>query len=66
MIQEEFKNNFWKGINKLSPDSREVVELLMKDTPYDVMADILDCSEGAVRVRVYRARKELERYNIAS
>lgn len=66
MIQEEFKNKFWKGINKLSPDSREVVELLMKGTPYDVMADILDCSEGAVRVRVYRARKELERYNIAS
>lgn len=66
MILEELKNNFWKGINKLSPNSREVVELLMKDTPYDVMADILDCSEGAVRVRVYRARKELERYNIAS
>ena len=66
MIHEEFKNNFWKGINKLSPDSREVVELLMKDTPYDVMADILDCSEGAVRVRVYRARKELQRYNVAA
>lgn len=38
----------------------------MKDTPYDVMAEILDCSEGAVRVRVYRVRKELERFNIAS
>jgi RNA polymerase sigma-70 factor (ECF subfamily) len=66
MIQEELKNNFWKAISKLSPDSREVVELLMKDTPYDVMAEILGCSEGAVRVRVYRARKELERFNLAA
>jgi RNA polymerase sigma-70 factor (ECF subfamily) len=66
MILEELKNNFWKAINKLSPDSREVVELLMNDTPYDVMAEILGCSDGAVRVKVYRARKELERYNIAA
>ena len=66
MIQEELKNNFWKAISKLSPDSREVVELLMKDTPYEVMAEILGCSEGAVRVRVYRARKELERFNLAA
>jgi RNA polymerase sigma-70 factor (ECF subfamily) len=66
IILEELKNSFWKAINKLSPDSREVVELLMKDTPYDVMAEILGCSEGAVRVKVYRARKELERYNVAA
>ena len=50
----------------LSPESREVVDLLMRDIPYDVMADILGCSEGALRVRVYRARKELKRYNAAA
>ena len=66
MIQEEFKNSFWKAIDMLSPESREVVDLLMRDIPYDVMADILGCSEGAVRVRVYRARKELKRYNVAA
>ena len=65
-IQEEFKNSFWKAIDMLSPESREVVDLLMRDIPYDVMADILGCSEGAVRVRVYRARKELKRYNVAA
>ena len=66
MIQEEFKNSFWKAIDMLSPESREVVDLLMRDIPYDIMADILGCSEGAVRVRVYRARKELKRYNVAA
>jgi RNA polymerase sigma-70 factor (ECF subfamily) len=55
-----------KAIDMLSPESREVVDLLMRDIPYDVMADILGCSEGAVRVRVYRARKELKRYNVAA
>jgi RNA polymerase sigma factor (sigma-70 family) len=66
MIQEEFKNSFWKAIDMLSPESRKVVDLLMRDIPYDIMADILGCSEGAVRVRVYRARKELKRYNAAA
>lgn len=66
ILREEFKSRFWGAVNNLSPESRNVVELLMEETPYDEMAKTLGCSENTLRVKVCRARKELKKFNLAS
>lgn len=57
-LRDEFKEHFWKCMHRLSPESRRVIELLMEETPYKEMAAELGCTEGTLRVKVYRARKE--------
>ena len=58
--KSQFKEKFWRAINKLTPEIRDVVELLMKKTPYNEMASVLGCSENAVRVKIFLARKGLK------
>jgi RNA polymerase sigma-70 factor (ECF subfamily) len=65
-LREEFKGKFWKVINRLSPESRNVIELLMEETPYKEMAHVLGCSEGALRVKVFNARKALKKLNLVA
>lgn len=61
-LRDEFKQHFLKCMHKLSKESRQVIELLMEDTPYKEMAQTLGCTEGTLRVKVYRARKEFRGY----
>ena len=58
-LRDEFNQHFLKCMHKLSKESRQVIELLMEETPYKEMAAALGCTEGTLRVKVYRARKEL-------
>lgn len=57
-LRDEFKEHFWKCMHRLSPESRKVIELLMDETPYKDMAVALGCTEGTLRVKVHRARKD--------
>lgn len=50
-----------KGMAQLTEDQREALVLgKYEGLKYSEIATILDCSEGAVKVRVYRAVKELK------
>ena len=50
-----------KGMAQLAEDQREVIILgKYEGLKYREIANILDCSEGAVKVRIYRAVKELK------
>ena len=64
VMNEEFKEKFWRCIDRLSPESREVAELLMEETPYKKMAMMLGCTEGNVRIKVFRVRNELRKFGL--
>ena len=66
VIDREFAERFWECIDHLSQESRMIAELLMEYTPYKEIARILGCSEDAVRLKVFRVRKELKRHKFAS
>jgi RNA polymerase sigma factor (sigma-70 family) len=49
-----------RALNELSEEEREAVVLSrLRDLTYRQLADILECSEGAARVRVHRALRRL-------
>jgi RNA polymerase sigma factor (sigma-70 family) len=51
-----------RALRCLPPATREVIVLSrFHDLPYDELAAVLGCSEGAARVRVHRALAELKR-----
>lgn len=64
-LKKEFEEGLNSAIRKLNPESKEVVVHLMDETPYKKMADALECSEGALRVKIFRTRKELRKYGVA-
>jgi RNA polymerase sigma factor (sigma-70 family) len=48
------------ALKQLSPDAREALVLSRwHDLPYGELAQVLGCSEGAARVRVHRAIRQL-------
>ncbi|PSR57373.1 RNA polymerase sigma factor [Adhaeribacter arboris] len=50
-----------KALNQLSPDKKEVLILSRyQDLKYKEIADILGCSEAAVKVKVFRAMQDLK------
>ncbi|MFC4656543.1 RNA polymerase sigma factor [Rheinheimera marina] len=49
-----------QAVQQLSPAHRQVVLLAMEDTDPQQIADILGLSHGAVRVRLSRAKAELQ------
>ena len=55
------KKHLNKALGKISPDNRELI-VLSKYTglPYRQIAELYGCTEGAIKVRVYRAIKELK------
>ena len=48
-----------RAVRRLSPANRQVILLAMEDLPAPEIADILQISHGAVRVRLNRAKTEL-------
>ena len=65
-LEKEFRERFNAAVAKLSSESRELVQMLMDEVPYDIMAQRLGCSEGTLRVKVFRVRKELSRFRLTA
>ena len=61
-LEAEFSDRFNAAVAKLNGESQELVQMLMGEVPYDIMAQRLGCSEGTLRVKVFRVRKELGRF----
>lgn len=60
LIEEEERSRLRKALQALSEDYQNVLILrFMRDLPYTEVADIMDKSEGAVRVMQHRALKSL-------
>ena len=58
---EEAKTELYQAMERLQPEHREVLVLSrFQELKYQEIAQILNISEGAVKVRVYRAMKELK------
>ena len=60
--------NLHKAMKNLKPHHREVLTLcFIEQMPYQSIADVIDCSIGTVRSRIFYAkqslRKEMERQN---
>ena len=50
-----------KAMRQLSPEKRELLEMSkFQELPYRTIGDILGCSEGNVKVKVFRAVQELK------
>jgi RNA polymerase sigma factor (sigma-70 family) len=62
----EFETRFWGGIEKLTPEYRDIAMMLLNEIPYCEMAKALGCSEETLRVRICRTRKALHRMGIAA
>ena len=65
-LEAEFYERFMAAVGKLNPESQEVVQMLMDEVPYDIMAERLGCSDGTLRVKVFRIRKALDTMRVAS
>lgn len=63
--RKEFEQNFWRNVNKLTPEHKDIAIMLIEETPYSEMAQTLGCSEDTLRVRIYRTRKALQKMGIA-
>ncbi|MBN1905990.1 MAG: RNA polymerase sigma factor [Deltaproteobacteria bacterium] len=55
------KKHLGRALERISPDSRELL-ILSKYTglPYNRIAEIYDCTVGAIKVRIFRAMQELK------
>lgn len=61
--QSEQRQHLHRALQQLKPELREVLVLTrFRGMRYQEAAQILDCSEGALKVRVHRAIKELRRH----
>ena len=65
IIEEEFKDRFWEALDKLSPNNRKIADMLMEETPYQEMAQEMNCSCNNLRVKIFRTREELNKMKIA-
>lgn len=61
MIQEEALDKLRQALQKLDPEKREVIVMSkLQGLKYKEIGKILGCSEGAVKVKVFRALKALK------
>ena len=61
MIKNDELEILRKAMDYLDKEKKEVLVLSkIEELKYKEIADILDCSEGAVKVKVFRAMKELK------
>jgi len=61
LIRAEEKQHLKTALQRLDPEKREVLLLAkLQGMPYREIGELLGCSEGAVKVRVFRALKELK------
>lgn len=62
IVKEEELQLLNKALNKLDSEQRELIVLSKyQELKYKEIGNILNCSEGAVRVRIFRALAELKR-----
>ena len=62
MIKQEELNQLRTALQKLDPEKREVLILSkLQGLKYKEIANLLGCTEGAVKVKVFRALKELKK-----
>lgn len=57
--EQQQQQQLMQAVRRLSPANRQVMLLAMEDLPAPEIADILQISHGAVRVRINRAKTEL-------
>ncbi len=58
-----YKHQVRKALNRLDPDKKQVLILSrFEGLRYKEIADIMECSEGAVKVRVFRALQEMKEH----
>ena len=58
---QEDKAKLWQAMNRLAPADREVLLLAkIQKIPYREIGEILNCREGAVKVKVHRAIGKLK------
>ncbi|WP_273023050.1 RNA polymerase sigma factor [Rheinheimera sp.] len=57
--EQQQSQQLMRAVRCLSPANRQVILLAMEDLPAPEIADILQISHGAVRVRLNRAKTEL-------
>ena len=61
MEQREEKAKLWRAIDRLPPEYREVLLMTkIQKIPYVEVGEILNCKEGAVKVKVHRAMAKLK------
>jgi RNA polymerase sigma-70 factor (ECF subfamily) len=61
LVETEKMEQLRIALQHLEPDKREVIVLAkLKGMKYAEIGQLLGCTEGAVKVRVYRALKELK------
>jgi RNA polymerase sigma-70 factor (ECF subfamily) len=55
------KRHLMRALERISPDNRELL-ILSKYTglPYSQIAEIFECTVGAIKVRIFRAMQELK------
>jgi RNA polymerase sigma factor (sigma-70 family) len=61
LASETDKKHLNRALERISPDNRELL-ILSKYTglPYIKIAEIFECTVGAIKVRIYRAMQELK------
>lgn len=58
-----YKHQVRKALNRLDPDKKQVLILSrFEGLRYKEIAEIMECSEGAVKVRVFRALQEMKEH----
>ncbi len=61
MERREDKAKLWQAMDRLSPEDREILLLAkIQKIPYREIGEILNCREGTVKVKVYRAMGKLK------
>lgn len=61
MMQQEEQDKLRQAIQKLEPDKREIIMMSkFQGLKYKEIGQLLGCSEGAVKVKVFRALKALK------
>ena len=61
MEQRESLHMLHQALDRLGPEKKEILVLSkLEGMPYKEIARLLDCSEGTVKVRVYRALRALK------
>jgi RNA polymerase sigma factor (sigma-70 family) len=60
--KKQDSENIHEALSKISPEHREVLLLSrFQELPYNEIAEIMNTSEGNIKVKVHRAMKELKR-----
>ena len=61
MERSEDKAKLWRAMDKLTPSDRELLLLAkIQKIPYREIGEIMNCKEGAVKVKVHRAIARLK------